>query len=113
MAEVLKGAFPAINPSAYTALITAELNDVGVDYIYVQQVIGYGRLGDILLGISTSGNSCNVLVDCWTDRQRRRDGGYFRYPLMRPAESIEGLQDIHTVLYHLVCAALENELWGD
>ena len=123
LADVLEGAFPAINLSAHTALITAELNDVGADYIYAQQVIGYGRPGDVLLGISTSGHSRNVLYAGAAARARGMRtigltgcGGEmadaFDVLLRVRADSVEEIQDMHIVLYHLLCAALENELWG-
>ena len=125
LADKLEGALPAINLSAHTALITAQSNDVGADYVYAQQVIGYGRPGDVLLGISTSGNSRNVLYAAEAARARGmrtigltgRDGGKmkerFDLLLRAPADSTEDIQDIHSTLYHILCAALENEFWGE
>ena len=125
LAEMLEGSLPAINLSAHTALVTAQLNDVGADYIYAQQVIGYGRAGDVLLGISTSGGSRNVLYAAEAARARGmrtigltgRDGGKmkegFDVLLRAPADETEDIQDIHSTLYHILCAALENEFWGE
>ena len=125
LADKLEGALPAINLSAHTALITAQTNDVGADYTYAQQVIGYGRPGDVLLGISTSGNSQNILFAAEAARARGmktvgltgRDGGKmkerFDLLLRAPADSTEDIQDIHSTLYHILCAALENEFWGE
>lgn len=125
LAEMLEGSLPAINLSAHTALVTAQLNDVGADYIYAQQVIGYGCPGDVLLGISTSGSSRNVLYAAEAARARGmrtigltgRDGGKmkegFDVLLRAPADETEDIQDIHSTLYHVLCAALENEFWGE
>ena len=57
----LQGALPAISLSNHSALVTAYLNDVQPDMIFAQQVYGYGKPGDVLLGLSTSGNSRNVI----------------------------------------------------
>ena len=125
LADKLEGALPAINLSAHTALMTAQSNDVGADYIYAQQVIGYGGTGDVLLGISTSGNSRNILYAAQAAHARGmktvgltgRDGGKmkesFDVLLRAPADSTEDIQDIHSTLYHILCAALENEFWGE
>jgi D-sedoheptulose 7-phosphate isomerase len=61
LAERLQGALPAISLSEHTALITAVSNDVAADMIFAQQVFGLGKAGDVLIAISTSGNSANVL----------------------------------------------------
>lgn len=123
--EHLEGSLPAINLSAQTAFITAQLNDVGGDFIYAQQVVGYGRPEDVLLGISTSGNSRNVLYAGetakamglttigLTGRNSGRMGEFFDLLLCAPDDNTEGVQDMHSVFYHILCAALENEFWGE
>ena len=125
LAEMLEGSLPAINLSAHTALVTAQSNDVGADYVYAQQVTGYGRPGDVLLGISTSGNSRNILYAAAAARAKGmksvaltgQDGGKmnesFDVLLKAPADNTEDIQDIHSTLYHILCAALENEFWGE
>lgn len=125
LADKLEGALPAINLSAHTALVTAQSNDVGADYVYAQQVIGYGRPGDVLLGISTSGNSQNILYAAeaaWAKGMKTvamtgRDGGKmkecFDILLCAPEDNTEDIQDVHSTLYHILCAALENEFWGE
>ena len=64
LAESLQGGLPAITLTGHPGLSTAFLNDVDGEMIYAQQVYGYGREGDVFLGISTSGNAENVYLAC-------------------------------------------------
>ena len=57
----LQGALPAISLSAHTSLMTATINDNDADMIFAQQVYGYAKENDLLIAISTSGNSKNVV----------------------------------------------------
>lgn len=123
--EKLQGGLPAINLGAQTSLITAMINDVGGEYIFAQQVISYGRAGDVLLGISTSGNSKNILLAGEAARARGmktvgltgRDGGkmkeLFDLTIIAPSRITEDIQDMHSAVYHMICAALECQFWGD
>ena len=61
MADHLQGALPAISLVSQQGLISAFSNDVEPSMVYAQQVYGYGKPGDVLLGLSTSGNSVNVI----------------------------------------------------
>ncbi|HET6872744.1 MAG TPA: SIS domain-containing protein, partial [Sporolactobacillaceae bacterium] len=61
LTENLQGALPALSLVSQTALMTAFSNDVASDLVFAQQVYGYGNPGDVLIGLSTSGNSKNVL----------------------------------------------------
>lgn len=60
LAGRLQGALPAVALGSQSALVTAIGNDIGYDLVFAQQVMGYGRPGDVLLAISTSGNAPNV-----------------------------------------------------
>ena len=66
--QQLQGALPAIALSEESALNTAFSNDVSPDAVFAQQVVGYGRPGDVFLGINTSGNARNVLYAAQTAR---------------------------------------------
>lgn len=119
LAERLQGALRAISLVSQTALITAFANDVDPDLIFAQQVYGYGRPGDVLMGISTSGNSPNVLYALHTARAlgirtigvTGQSGGKMaaiadvtiRVPETHTAE----IQERHLAIYHAVCAQLE------
>lgn len=125
LAGHLQGGLPAINLGAHTALMTAVVNDLGGEYIYAQQVAAYGREGDTLLGISTSGNAEDVLYAGQVAKAKGmktigltgQTGGKMagRFDLLLCADSAvtEEIQDLHSAIYHAVCAAVEYELWGE
>ena len=125
LAKRLQGGLPAINLGAQSALMTAMMNDVGSQYIFAQQVAAYGRPGDVLLGISTSGNSENILLAGATAQAKGlktlgltgQNGGVmaqtFHIILQADAGSVEDVQDLHTTIYHALCAAVEYQFWGD
>lgn len=124
LAECLQGGLPAINLGAHTALMTAVVNDMGGEYIYAQQVVAYGREQDVFMGISTSGNSEDVLCaglaakakGLWTVGLTGRTGGKMRdtfdLTLCAMADSTEDIQDLHSIIYHAICACVEYECWG-
>lgn len=121
----LQAGLPAINLGAQASLMTAMINDVGGEYIFAQQVMAYGQKNDVLLGISTSGNSKNVLYAGTAARAKGmhtfglsgRTGGRmkeeFDIVLHAQADSTEDIQDQHSTMYHAICAAVEYELWGE
>ena len=125
LAKRLQGGWPAINLGAHSALLTAIVNDVGGEYIYAQQTAVYGRTGDVLLGISTSGNSRDVLYAGLVANAKGmktigltgKSGGemknQFGILLRADAETTEDIQDIHSVIYHAICACVEYQSWGE
>lgn len=125
LAAHLQAGLPAINLGAHGALFTAMQNDVGGEFAFAQQVAAYGRRGDVLLGISTSGNSANVRYAGIAARAKcmktvgltGRGGGEmaneFDLVLRVGADSTEDIQSLHSVIYHAVCAAVEYQLWGE
>lgn len=125
LAEHLQAGLPAINLSAHSALVTAMQNDVGGEFAFAQQVAAYGRKGDVLLGISTSGNSVNVRYAGAAARAKGmktlglagRNGGMmvaeFDLVLCAEADSTEDVQDLHSSIYHAICAAIEYQFWGE
>lgn len=123
MAEHLQGALPAISLSAHTALGTAFSNDVDPGLVFAQQVIGYARPGDVLLGISTSGNSKNVCAAAMAARVcgakvialTGQGGGDLAAladcALAAPETRTFRVQEDHLAMYHYLCAAVESELF--
>lgn len=124
LAEHLQGALPAISLSSHNALSSAISNDTAGDMVFAQQVLGYARPGDVVLGISTSGNSKNVLnalqvaraLDVRTLGLTGQSGGAMRglcdtlvcVPFTRTLE----IQERHLAIYHTLCLMLEQEFFG-
>lgn len=125
MISNLQGAVPAISLVSETALMTAFGNDVSAEMAFAQQVLGYGRPGDILLAITTSGNSENVLYAARMARVQQvtvlsltgRDGGCIKslsdICICVPAWETYQIQEYHLPIYHCLCASVENELFGE
>lgn len=121
----LQRAIPAISLTSHTALLTAYANDKSPDLIYAQQVYGYGVEGDILLAISTSGNSRNVVYASQVAKVRKMKvialTGYTGGKLKEladilinvPSNETFEVQEYHLPLYHALCACLENELFNE
>lgn len=125
LTEHLQAGLPVINLGAHSALLTAMQNDVGGEFAFAQQVAAHGRKGDVLLGISTSGHSLNVRYAGAVARAKGmktlgltgRSGGEmaneFDFVLCAEADTTEDIQDIHSMIYHAICAAIEYQLWGE
>lgn len=124
IAGKLQGGLPAISLSAHTALISAFSNDVDPNLVYAQQVWGYAREGDVLLGISTSGNAENVCHAAMAAKVRGaevlaltgRDGGKLAEladcSIIAPEEETYRIQEVHLAVYHLLCGVVESELFS-
>ena len=118
--EKLQGALPAIALSQHSALSTAFLNDVDPEMVFAQQVYGYGAEDDVFLGLSTSGNSVNVISAAKVAAAKGmkviamtgKDGGAMRelsdVCLVVPAQMTADIQEFHLPIYHALCAMLED-----
>ncbi|MBA3240253.1 MAG: SIS domain-containing protein [Acidobacteria bacterium] len=112
-------ALPAICLTSDMAMVTAVANDVGFDDVFTRQIIALGVEGDVLLGISTSGNSDNLLHAFQTARRMKLstvgfaggDGGKMAeacpkglldFCLTVPTSSIHRIQETHVTLYHIM-----------
>jgi D-sedoheptulose 7-phosphate isomerase len=125
LAGHLQGALPAISLASQMGLITAYANDVAADMIFAQQVYGYGRRGDVIAGISTSGNSRNVLHALQVGRAlglgtlgfTGGSGGAMKalcdVCVSVPATRTADIQERHLALYHTLCAMLEETFFGE
>ena len=124
LADHLQGALPTISLVSQAALITAIANDIAGDMIFAQQVYGYGRRGDVLMAISTSGRSPNVVNAARVARvlgvhtlvMTGGSGGELRdlgtVTVRVPAERTADIQERHLAIYHAVCAMLEEALFA-
>jgi phosphoheptose isomerase len=120
MAMKLEKGLPAISLTAHGALISAVSNDIGGDFIFAQQVMGYGRKGDVLLGISTSGNSQNVVDACIAAKAKGmkviglvgEKGGkmkeYCDVAICVPSTCTPDVQEFHLPIYHALCIMAEE-----
>lgn len=124
LADHLQESLPAVSLAEHTALLTAFANDVAADMAFAQQVHGYGDSGDALLGLSTSGNSENVLhairvanvEGLETVGLTGPDGGEMNehcdVVIRVPGGSTAAVQERHLPVYHTICRALETEFFG-
>ncbi len=123
LADHLQGALPTISLASHSALITAIINDIAGDMIFAQQVYGFGRRGDLLMAISTSGNAVNVCHALqvartlglqtlgFTGRSGGRMKQYCDLALCVPQDRTADVQERHLAIYHAVCALLEEALF--
>lgn len=126
LAEKLQGALPVIALGGHPALNTAFINDVqgGGKLTFAQQVMGFGKAGDAFLGISTSGNSENVLYAAVVARAKGMkvvaltgEGGgkladFADVAIKAPASETYMVQELHLPLYHCLCLMLEERFFG-
>jgi D-sedoheptulose 7-phosphate isomerase len=113
---------PAIALTTDTSLLTAAGNDYGFETIFARQVLGLGRPGDVLMAISTSGNSSNVV--CAVEEAHRRglrtlgllgrDGGRLKdmvhIALVVPSSNTQRIQEVHITIGHILCGTLERRI---
>ena len=124
LAKRLEGALRAISLTGAGSLATAFANDVDPDLVFAQQIFGYGRSGDVLWGISTSGNSRNVLYALRTARAKDiktlgltgKSGGEMAalcdVCICVPESEAHKVQELHLPIYHVLCRMLEAEFFG-
>jgi D-sedoheptulose 7-phosphate isomerase len=120
LAEKLQHGFPAIALTVHSDLITAVANDTDPDLIFAQQIVGYGNPGDVLIAISTSGNSRNVLDAIITAKAKGlvvigltgETGGrmksYCEILINVPGKNTASVQELHLPVYHTLCRIVEN-----
>jgi D-sedoheptulose 7-phosphate isomerase len=123
MRENLQGSLPAISLNSQTSLMTAFNNDLDPEYVFAQQVYGYGNKNDLLIGISTSGNSANVVnaikvaksIGVKSILLTGKDGGLLKnlatVSICVPAVKTYRIQEYHLPVYHYLCAKVEEEFF--
>lgn len=120
----LQQALPTISLVSQTSLQTAFANDNAPDLVFAQQVLGYGNQNDVLISISTSGNSQNVLYASQIAKYKDmkvisltgNSGGKLKelsdVIINVPSDETFIVQEYHLPIYHVICACLENEFFG-
>lgn len=124
LARHLQGALPAITLTGHSSLTTAFMNDSNPELIFAQQVNGYGKPGDVFLGISTSGNSRNVLFAAVAAKAKGLKviglTGQKPCKLAQLADvciqvsetETYKIQELHLPVYHCLCMMLEEHFFG-
>lgn len=124
LAENLQGALPAIALDGHPALSTAYMNDCEPLLCFAQQVNGYGKAGDVFFGISTSGNSKNVLYAATTAHAKgmkvigltgAKDSKLKNMSdvcIKAPQTETYMIQELHLPIYHCLCLMLEDKFFA-
>lgn len=119
-----RDALPAIALTANTSILTSVSNDATFDEVFSRQVQALAHKGDVAVGISTSGNSLNVLNGTIAARERGaltlgltgRNGGELKnlvdICLCVPSDNAARIQEAHITVWHAVCEVVEQELFG-
>ena len=125
MLDSLQIGLPAINLSENSAFNTAFANDVSPDMLFAQGVYGYGKINDVFLGITTSGNSKNVVTGAEiakgmglkTIGLTGRDGGKLSeicdICIIAPETETYKIQELHLPIYHQICIMVEEKFFKE
>jgi D-sedoheptulose 7-phosphate isomerase len=114
--------YPAIALTTDTSILTAVGNDYSFDSIFSRQIEALGKEGDLVVGISTSGNSKNIIrgvekakeLGLYTVGLLGKDGGALKdlvdLPLVVPIDNTARIQECHILIGHIVCEIVEERL---
>lgn len=120
--EQERSAWSAIVLNSDVATMTAIANDYSFDNVYARQVEGHAREGDLFIGISTSGNSENVLRAARVAKEKGaitaaflgKDGGKIKdivdYPIIVRSDSTARVQESHICIIHIICELVEKQM---
>jgi len=118
--NTLQGSLPAISLPSQSALLSAFANDVDADMVYAQLVFGYGKPEDLLIAMSTSGNSKNVVnaakmakvkgmrVLAFTGKKDSKLSEICDITIKAPECETYKIQELHLPIYHYLCAEVER-----
>ena len=121
--DINRKAIPAIALSTDSSNLTAGGNDIGFDNIFARNIEGIGRKGDVLIGISTSGNSKNIVKAVQTAKSigakticlLGSGGGKLKsecdLPIIVPSDNVQRIQESHITIGHILCEITERELY--
>ncbi len=125
LADKLEGSLPAVSLCNQTALLTASLNDVDGNVVFAQEVMGLGRKEDVFLGISTSGNSKDIVYAMIVAKAKGlatialtgRDGGRIAKladaAIIVPEQETFKIQELHLPVYHALCLQIEERFFPE
>jgi D-sedoheptulose 7-phosphate isomerase len=122
--DLNRPAIPAIALSTDSSNLTAGGNDIGFENIFARSVEGLGREGDVLIGISTSGNSGNVIKAVEKAKEKKITAIGFLggsgcklkdkvdLAIIIPSENVQRIQEGHITVGHIICELVERELYS-
>ena len=123
--QIERPALPAIALTTDTSNLTAGGNDIGFENVFARNVEGLGNNGDVLLAISTSGNSPNVIKAVEMAHQKGMkaigflggSGGKLKsivdLPIIIPSSNVQRIQEGHITIAHIICELVEDKLYGN
>jgi len=123
IASRLQNALPAISLNAHAALYSAISNDIDASLVFAQQIVGYGEKDDVLIAMSTSGNSQNIIDAAITAKAKGlavvgltgQNGGkmkqYCDIAICVPATGTPEIQEFHLPIYHTICRIAEKRFF--
>lgn len=121
----LQGALPAISLPSQIGVLSAFINDVDPDMMYAQLVYGYATPNDLLIGLSTSGNSKNVVNAArvakavgakslaMTGEKESKLSEICDVCIKVPETETYKIQELHLPVYHYLCAQIEKDIFGE
>jgi D-sedoheptulose 7-phosphate isomerase len=122
--HIQRPALPAIALTTDSSNLTAGGNDIGFENVFARNVEGLGNKGDILLAISTSGNSPNIIKATLAAHNKEMkvvgflggNGGKLKelvdFPITVPSSNVQRIQEGHITIAHIICELVEDELYG-
>jgi D-sedoheptulose 7-phosphate isomerase len=122
--HIQRPALPAIALTTDTSNLTAGGNDIGFENVFARNIEGLGNKGDVLIAISTSGNSDNVIKAVKMANKKGMmvigllggDGGKLKpivdLPVVIPSSNVQRIQEGHITVAHIICELVEDELYG-
>jgi len=122
--KIQRPALPAIALTTDTSNLTAGGNDIGFENVFARNVEGLGVLGDVLLAISTSGNSPNIVKAVEMAHSKGMkvigflggSGGKLKslvdLPIVIPSSNTQRIQEGHITIAHIICELVEDKLYG-
>ncbi len=122
---IKRPALPAIALTTDSSNLTAGGNDIGFENVFARNVEGLGVLGDVLLAISTSGNSKNIIKAVETAHSKGMkvigflggSGGELKalvdLPIVIPSSNVQRIQEGHITVAHIICELVESKLYGN
>ena len=123
IAKGLQKGLPAISLNAHAALFSAISNDMNPSLVFAQQIEGYGKKRDVVIALSTSGNSPNIIDAVITAKAKGmlvigltgQSGGkikpYCDIAICVPATDTPEVQEFHLPVYHAICKIVENSFF--